>query len=127
MTQNYISIAVVGGGKTGTPLLQNLIDLDFIKVVGVADISEEAPGILIAKERGINITKNFMDFAQMGENIDIIVDVSGDKNVREKMRTYFNENNNNHTILMPELIAVLMMSMAHGELVKTFHGYQEYN
>ena len=123
----FIKIGVIGGGKTGTPLIQNLLQYDFIKLIGVADVSLEAIGVLLAKAKGIFITQDYMEIAHMDKKVDIIIDVSGDNKVREKIRTYFNETNNRHTVLMPELIAVLMMSMAKGELIDTFHGYQVYN
>lgn len=123
----FIKIGVIGGGKTGTPLIQKLLEYDFIKLIGVADVSLEAPGVLLAKDKDIFITQDYMEIANMDKKVDIIIDVSGDKEVREKIRIHFNETFNHHTILMPELIVVLMMSMAKGELIDTFHGYQVYN
>jgi predicted homoserine dehydrogenase-like protein len=120
-----IRIAIIGAGQTGTPLLGQLIGMNFIDVVKIADTNEDAPGIIVARERNIPVTKDYMDIARMGRDVDMIIDVTGVKEVRNKLREYMAETDNKHTVIVPELVAILLLSLAKGELVRG-HGYQQY-
>jgi acetaldehyde dehydrogenase (acetylating) len=57
-----IRIAIVGAGETGAPLLEQLLSADFVKVVGIADLKPEAPGMVIARSHGV---KTFGDFLEL--------------------------------------------------------------
>lgn len=122
-----IRIGVIGAGETGTPLLQQLLDASFVEVVGVADLNQEMPGIKLAREHGIMTTTDFMEIARLGNNVDILIDVTGVAKVREQLRDYFQQSDNRHTIIMHELIAVLMMSLSRNELVSSKHNQRDYN
>lgn len=122
-----IRIGVIGAGETGTPLLQQLLDASFVEVVGVADLNQEMPGIKLAREHGIMTTADFMEIARLGNNVDILIDVTGVAKVREQLRDYFQQSDNRHTIIMHELIAVLMMSLSRNELVSSKHNQRDYN
>lgn len=126
MNNGKINIAIIGGGDTGTPLLRQLAKASFVNIVGVADLHEDAPGMVFAKERGIDITTDFMELAQKGSEIDIIIEVTGVPSVREQLRVYMQESANQHTIIMHEMIAILMMSLSQGELVAMKHSQVEY-
>lgn len=121
-----IRIGIIGAGETGTPLLTQLLDASFVEVVGVADLDEAMPGIRLAQSRGIRTTKDFMDIAQLGNQLDILIDVTGVPAVREKLRSFFQESGNHHTIIMHERIAVLMMSLSQNKLVSTKHNQVDY-
>lgn len=122
-----IRIGVVGAGETGTPLLKQLFDAPFVDLMLVADLREDQPGMQLAKSRGARTTQDFMDIARLGSELDVIIDVSGAREVRERLRQYFQDNGNHHTVLMHETIAVLMMSLSKGYLVRSKHGWIEYD
>jgi predicted homoserine dehydrogenase-like protein len=122
-----IRIVVIGAGETGTPLLKQLLSAPFVDVVGVADLDDQMPGIQLAKEHGITTTNDFMSLAQLGEAVDIIIDVTGVAKVRAELRKYLQENGNRHTIIMHELIAVLLMSLSQGKLVSMKHDTADYD
>lgn len=119
-------IVVIGAGETGTPLLQQLLNANFVQLVGVADLNLDLPGIALARAHHIPVTTNFMDLVSQGRNVDIIIDVTGAAKVREQLRQYMVESNNTHTVIMHERIALLMMSLSAGALVDGKHGVQEY-
>ena len=122
-----IRIGVIGAGETGTPLLKQLLDASFVEVVGVADLNLDMPGITLARERGIMTTVDFMEIARLGNEVDILIDVTGVAKVREQLRDFFQHSGNHHTILMHELIAILMMSLSSNELVASKHDQRDYN
>jgi predicted homoserine dehydrogenase-like protein len=119
-------IAVVGAGDTGTPLLKQLLTAPFVTVLGVADLDLSMPGIALAKEHGVKVTNNFMELAALGNEVDIIIDVTGAPKVREALRKHMVDSGNTHTLIMHESIALLMMSLSAGKLVSGKHGDQEY-
>lgn len=121
-----IRVGIIGAGETGTPLIKQLLDASFVEVVGVADLKNDMPGMLLARTHGIETTNDFMDIALLGHNVDIIIDVTGVPAVREKLREYMQANANGHTIIMHEMIAVLMMSLSQNKLITTKHNQVDY-
>jgi predicted homoserine dehydrogenase-like protein len=121
-----IRIVLIGAGETGTPLLRQLLAASFVDIVGVADLSDEQPGIKLAKEHGVATTNDFMTLASLGTAVDIIIDVTGVAKVRDQLRHYLQESGNHHTIIMHELIAVLLMSLSQGKLVSMKHNPVDY-
>jgi predicted homoserine dehydrogenase-like protein len=122
-----IRIVVIGAGETGTPLLQQLLAAPFVKVVGVADLNENLPGITLARKHGVQTTNDFMTLVRLGDAVDIIIDVTGVAQVREQLRRHMQESGNRHTIIMHELIAVLLMSLSQGKLVSMKHNPVHYD
>lgn len=119
-------IAVIGAGETGTPLLKQLLTSPFVTVVGVADLNLSMPGIQLAREFGVPVTDDFMELAELGERVDVIIDVTGVPKVRETLRKHMVDTHNSHTLIMHERIALLMMSLSAGRLVGSKHTHQEY-
>ncbi|AVG17966.1 MULTISPECIES: oxidoreductase [Chromobacterium] len=119
-------IGMVGVGETGTPLLKQLLDASFVDLVGVADLDLQLPGILLAKERGVPVTDNFIEIAEQGERVDIIIDVTGSRKVREDLRRYMQFSGNTHTVIVHERVALLMLSLGAGSWVETRHDELSY-
>lgn len=110
MSQN-ISIAVIGAGRTGTPLLHDLLQYDYIRVLGVADLDPESPGMLLAHERLIPCFTDPMAMVEAVGAVDILVEVSGDRSLKAKIKQHFETQGNRHTIIMHDLIARLVISL----------------
>ena len=121
-----IRIVLIGAGDTGTPLLRQLIDVDFVEMVGVADLNQDQPGILLAKEHGVPTTADFMSLVNLGTAVDIVIDVTGVAKVRDQLRKFLQDSGNHHTIIMHERIAVLLMSLSQGKLVSMKHNSSDY-
>ena len=122
-----IRIVVIGAGETGTPLLKQLLAADFVQVVGVADLSDDMPGMRLARERGVTTTNDFMTLVSLGTAVDIVIDVTGVAKVRDQLRHYLQDSGNHHTIIMHEMIAVLLMSLSQGKLVSMKHNQTDYS
>jgi two-component system, NtrC family, sensor kinase len=79
-----MNIAVVGGGARCAQLL-NLIDQHQFeeihpKVIAVADKRADAPGLLLAREKGLFTTHNYDDlFAR--NDIDLIIELTGNTDI----------------------------------------------
>jgi FlaA1/EpsC-like NDP-sugar epimerase len=119
-----IQIVVIGAGETGTPLLRQLLNAPFVQLRGVADLDLNQPGIALAREHGVYVTTNFMELVD--HTVDIVIDVSGSQQVREVLRSNMVDTDNTHTLIVHEAIALLMMSLSAGRLVRSKHGTLEY-
>ncbi len=79
-----MNIVVVGGGLRCRILLELIEQHVFAElkpnIVAVADINENAPGLLMAKQKGLFITNDYNEFFQR-EDIDLIIELTGDNEV----------------------------------------------
>jgi predicted dinucleotide-utilizing enzyme len=77
--QSY-NLALVGVGRQGMAILEALVPLrrddQPLRVVGVADLNPEAPGVLYAYRHNLLVTVDFADLLQLPE-LDIIVNATG--------------------------------------------------
>lgn len=126
MPNNLFRVAVVGAGETGTPLLRKLLAAPFVELLGVADLDPEAPGMRLAHHRGVKTTTNFHELAQLGEQLDVLIDVTGVPAVRDALRKAMLETGNHHTVIVHEMVVQLMLSLLNGELVRLKHDTQDY-
>lgn len=107
-----VKVALIGAGRSGTPLLKQLLKYKFIKVVGVADRKEKAIGIKIAAKKKIYTTTDPMKLLQKAKNVDILIDVTGDVKLKKNIKDYLGKSRNTKTIIMHDLIARLFISIA---------------
>ena len=77
-------IAIVGAGNKCLYLLDIIDKYEFQVVspvvVAVADIDNDAPGLLKARERDIFVTNDYNDFFRL-DNIDLIVELTGNLDI----------------------------------------------
>jgi len=59
----------------------------------------------------------------LGEELDLAINVTGDPTLRKRLVNYYLRTANQHTIIVPEIIARLMVSLAErsAELMKGLH------
>jgi two-component system, NtrC family, sensor kinase len=78
--ENPMKIAVVGGGIKCTQLLQLIDQHQFKeihpKIVAVADLKTDAPGLQLAKKKGLFTTTNYDDLFSRND-IDLIIELTG--------------------------------------------------
>src|SRR5574340_872548 len=123
MIDDKVRIAIVGGGRTGAPLLEALSALPYVDVLGVADHDPDSPGARLAQERGIFYTENASVLGAKADEIDLIIEVSGDPTVKPELKESFRAQGNTETIIVHELVARLLMTLAPGstELAPSLH------
>jgi predicted homoserine dehydrogenase-like protein len=123
MVDKIVRVAVVGGGRTGTPLIEDFLKRPFIDLVGVADVDPDSPGAKVAKDNDVFFTTDAMELAAKNEEIDLLVEVSGDSALKPKIKNHFVARGNKHTIIMHDLIARLVISLISNSstLTEPFH------
>ena len=75
-----MNIAVVGGGTRCKRLIEVIEQHQFQeinpKVVAVADLKDDAPGVIKAKENDLLVTNDYNDFFKR-DDIDLIIELTG--------------------------------------------------
>lgn len=103
---NEIRVVIIGAGKGGTSILKVLLALDNIKILGLAEISPQAPGLKIAREKGIPIIKDFAQLLAV-EHVDVIIEATGKPEIQAKIRKHKDP----HAAIMEAQAAHLMMNL----------------
>ena len=105
------NIAIIGLHDLGTEFFKAMINLKD-KGVNVLGVSETAftEGAQYAQDLGIgNVSINKV--VEMGDKVDIIFDLSNDREIRKELRKELFSSNNQHTVIAPESVARLMYTM----------------
>jgi len=74
---SLIDILLVGAGRGGTAMLEAFRDLATVRVVGVADIDPEAPGLRVAREYGIPTARQFEEL--LDDDVKVVIEATGDE------------------------------------------------
>lgn len=112
MGADRVRVAIVGAGRTGSPLLSDFLSRPFIEVVAVVDKDPEGPGACKARDCGIFFTSDVHDLVERASEIDMIIEVSGDPDVKAILKAALVERGNHHTIIVHDLVARLILSLA---------------
>jgi len=105
------SIAIIGLQALGTQFLVAMVNLKNkgVDVLGVSE-TKYTEGTKIAEDNGIsNLT--IEQVVEMGDEVDIIFDLSGNKDIRKELRKTLFSSDNQHTVIAPESVAHLMYAM----------------
>lgn len=121
--KNTVSVALIGAGRTGTPLLVELLNYPYVTFAGVADLNDQAEGMNLARENGIATFTDPMTLVALGDEIDILIEVSGDTSLKKQIKDLFEKSGNRHTLIMHDLIARLFISVCtrQPDLIASFH------
>lgn len=121
-----INIAIVGLGRVGSILLQQILNFEErgIKIVAVAEIAE-TPGKLLAREKKIKID-SLDAIINMGKQVDIIFELTGKYEVRQEVRHKLMDIKNYHTVIAPETIATLICMMFTDKKLPNVHAHKGY-
>jgi len=79
-----MNIAVVGGGRRCKRLIEVIAQHEFQeidpRVVAVADLKDDSPGFIKAKEKGLFVTHDYNDFFKR-DDIDLIIELTGNMDI----------------------------------------------
>ena len=99
------TVMIVGAGKRGMAMIQIIQDSIMLDVKAVIDLKEEAPGILWAKERGIETASDWRPFIK--EKVDIIIEVTGNQEVYREIR----QASGKESVLIPTSVAYMLIKL----------------
>jgi two-component system sensor histidine kinase DegS len=80
-------VAIIGAGRGGKALIEIFATDPLVKIVCVAEIQVNAPGVALAKRLGIPVTRDYRRLLDL-ERVDLIIDVSGNAKVWELLQDF---------------------------------------
>lgn len=96
-------IMIVGAGKGGMAIFD--IFNKTAKITAVIDLNPQAPGVVAARERGIQTGTDWRSF--LTDDLDIVIEVTGDEHVFRELR----EARGKNTVLIPGSVAFLLAKL----------------
>jgi two-component system sensor histidine kinase DegS len=81
------NVAIIGAGRGGTALIEIFANDPLVQIVGIADVSTQAPGVTLAKQLQIPVTRDYRKLLAM-EQVDLVIDVSGDAEVWQFLQDF---------------------------------------
>ena len=110
---NKIRIALLGLGNVGQDFAEQFLEQIQeggrpIEIVAVAHRHLDSPVALGFAQNGVKMFENAVEVASLGEEVDVIFDLTGDSEVRSGLRKALQESNNRHTVIAPEVFARLV-------------------
>jgi hypothetical protein len=79
-----MNLAIIGAGKAAKTLLDNFVGNPSLQVIGIADIKQDAPGMVRAQELGIPTTTNMQTIIQRSD-VDLVIEITGNKKVQQQI------------------------------------------
>lgn len=74
-------MGILGAGKGGTSVYKTLKGVEYAEVVIVCDLLDNAPGMILASQDGIQTCRTIEEFCQ--KDIDVIIEATGLKKVQQ--------------------------------------------
>ena len=80
-------VAIIGAGRGGTALMEIFANDPLVLIVGVAECNPKAPGLALAKQLNIPVTRDYRRLLDL-ERVDLIIDVSGNVEVWQVLQDF---------------------------------------
>ncbi len=108
-----VKVAVVGLGQVGSRFISKLFEFEGkgLKIVAAAEKNPEMDGVNIARSKGITVHSSEDRITELGDEIDVIFDLTGDSTVGRNMKLAQIQTGNTHTVIVPRIVAVLIWNM----------------
>lgn len=108
-----IKVALLGLGEVGQEFAEHFLEIiqerhQPVEIVAVADADTESPIMLGFAHSGVAVLKDSLDVIALGDQVDVIFDLTGDADNRQKLRQALADSGNRHTVLAPEVMARLV-------------------
>jgi homoserine dehydrogenase len=119
---HVVKVALLGLGEVGEKFAEHFLEKIQeehvnVEIVAVAHRDLESPVALGFSQSKVPVFQNALDVVSLGAKVDIIFDLTGDPELRRKLRTGLQETHNQHTVIAPEVVAHLLWNFfGEGEL-----------
>jgi homoserine dehydrogenase len=110
---NNIRIALLGLGEAGQAFAEHFLEKIQehgapVKIVAVADRDTQSPFALGFAQSGVPVFKDALEVVKLGDQVDIIFDMTHDRRLRQELRLKLLESKNKHTVIATEVFARLL-------------------
>lgn len=111
--KNNIRIALLGLGEAGQAFAEHFLEKIQehgapVKIVAVADRDTQSPFALGFLQSGVPVFKDALEVVKLGDQVDIIFDMTHDPRLRQELRLKLLESKNKHTVIATEVFARLL-------------------
>ena len=77
-------VAIIGGGRGGTALMEIFAEDPLVTVVGLAEVRPLTAGVRLAKKLKIPVVRRYQDLLKI-KDVDLVIDVTGDPDVERML------------------------------------------
>lgn len=122
---HVVRVALLGLGEVGERFAEHFLEKIQeervnVEIVAVAHRDLDSPVALGFIHSKVPVFKDAMEVVTLGAKVDIIFDLTGDPELRSKLRVALQENHNQHTVIAPEVVAHLLWNFfGEGELPRS--------
>jgi homoserine dehydrogenase len=119
---HIVKVALLGLGDVGEKFAEHFLEKIQeehvnVEIVAVASRNLDSPVAMGFSHSKVPVFQDAMEVVSMGKKVDIIFDLTGDQDLRKKLRTALQASNNQHTVIAPEIVAQLLWNFfGEGEL-----------
>ena len=112
------NIVIVGAGNGGTSILKSLQGIKGINVLGICDLDKDAPGIILAKQLGVNTYSDIEEIVAL-PYLELLIEATGVKKVQELINKYKKD----ELVIIDSHGANLMMTIVESreQMIKGLH------
>lgn len=108
-----IRVALLGLGRIGEGFAEHFLEVIQegkrpIEIVAVAHHHLDSPVALGFSQSGVPVYENALDVLKLGDQVDIIFDLTGNSETRQALRKGLQDSGNRHTVIAPEVVANLL-------------------
>ncbi len=117
-----IKVALLGLGEVGEKFAEHFLEKIQeehvnVEIVAVAHRNLDSPVAMGFAHSKVPVFRDAMEVVSLGAKVDIIFDLTGDPELRKKLRAELQATHNQHTVIAPEVVAHLLWNFfGEGEL-----------
>ncbi len=110
---NKVRVALLGLGSVGEIFAENFLEKiqeehANVEIVAVASRDLESPVAMGFVHSKIPVFRDALEVIDLGDQVDIIFDLTGNAQLRKDLRARLQATNNRHTVIAPEVVAHLL-------------------
>ena len=117
-----VRVALLGLGEVGERFAEYFLekiqeDRARVEIVAVAHRNLDSPVAMGFRHSRVPVFEDAMEVVSLGPRVDVIFDLTGDPDVRRRLREALQVSHNRHTVIAPEVVAHLLWNFfGEGEL-----------
>lgn len=123
--RHSVRVALLGLGEVGEAFAEHFLEKIqqehvSVEIVAVATRDLESPVALGFRHSRVPVFRDALEVVTLGARVDIIFDLTGDADVRRRLRGALQAAHNHHTVIAPEVVAHLLWNFfGEGELPRS--------
>lgn len=108
-----VKVALLGLGGVGETFAEHFLEKIQeehvnVEIVAVAHRDLDSPVAMGFSHSHVPVFKEALEVVDLGDKVDIIFDLTGNAELRQKLRARMQETGNRHTVIAPEIFAHLL-------------------